>query len=119
MVKVGKSPIAGEGLFADQFIPEGTIIGDMEGYYTDQDSPHTIWIEDEDGEIEGFRVTNEMRYINHADEPNAAYYDDLTVVALRDIQPGEEITHDYRGDDDAEDVDVEFAEEEEAEEAEA
>ena len=43
-------------------------------------------------------MTNELRYINHSDEPNAAYCDDLTVVALRDIHPGQEIVHNYEND---------------------
>ena len=46
--------------------------------------------------------TNDLRYINHHPDPNAVYYDDLTVYALRDIAPGEEITHNYWGDDAAE-----------------
>lgn len=35
--------------------------------------------------------------MNHSPKANAAYYDDLTFSALRDIQPGEEITHNYTG----------------------
>jgi len=41
----------------------------------------------------GFAI--DLRFINHSDEPNAAYYDTLEVCALTDIAPGEEITHDY------------------------
>ena len=48
---------------------------------------------------EGFEVHCDLRYINHADDPNACYYDDLTVVALRDIARDEEITHDYENGD--------------------
>jgi len=40
-------------------------------------------------------VTCDLKFINHSDRPNACYYDDLSVVALRDIETGEEITHDY------------------------
>jgi SET domain-containing protein len=36
-----------------------------------------------------------LKYINHHNAPNVSYYDDLSVVALRDIQAGEELTHDY------------------------
>ena len=42
-------------------------------------------------------VTCNFRFINHAKKANVAYYDDLTVVAIRDILPGEELTH-YYGD---------------------
>jgi len=45
----------------------------------------------------GFHVKCDLRFINHSDEPNAAYYDTLEVLALTDIAPGEEITHDYQG----------------------
>lgn len=34
-------------------------------------------------------------YINHSCEPNAGFYGDLTIVAMRDIAVGEEITFDY------------------------
>jgi SET domain-containing protein len=43
----------------------------------------------------GLQVHGDFRYINHSAEPNAVYYDNLEVAALRDIHPGEEITHDY------------------------
>ena len=36
-----------------------------------------------------------LRYINHSGDPNAVYYDDFTVVALKDIEKGEELLHDY------------------------
>ena len=50
-----------------------------------------MWVDDENG----FLVKCDLRYINHSDTPNAAYYDDLEVCAVRDIEPGEEITHNY------------------------
>jgi SET domain-containing protein len=53
-----------------------------------------LWV----SESEGFRVENCFRFINHDPQPNAAYFDDLTVGTLRDIEPGEEITHNYGGD---------------------
>lgn len=95
MFKVLPSGIHGRGLFADRLIPEGTVIGPLEGSYTTQDGAYVLWLTEE----QGFRVENDLRFINHDDEPNAAYYDDLTVAAICDIQPGEEITHNYLGDD--------------------
>ena len=94
MIEVKPSDIHGLGLFARQFIPAGTTIGHIEGESTTEDGDHVLWIDD----IKGVHVTNDMRYINHSSQPNAAYYDDLTVVALRDILPGDEITHNYDGD---------------------
>ena len=91
---VQSSGIHGHGLFAKHPIPRGAIIGVCEGEPTEEDGPHVLWIEDD----VALHVKNEMRYINHSSKPNAAYYEDATVVALRDIPPGEEITHFY-GDD--------------------
>lgn len=95
MTYVKSSAIHGQGLFARQFIPEGTLIGVIEGVPANDDGIYVLWIDDD----RAIQVTNELKYINHSDAPNAAYYDDLTVVALRDILPDEEITHNYAGDD--------------------
>ena len=91
MVYVEDSPIHGKGLFAKNFIPAGTVIGVVQGEPTATDGDHVLWIDDENG----FHVQCDLRFINHSDTPNAAYYDDLEVCAVRDIKPGEEITHDY------------------------
>ena len=44
---------------------------------------------------EGYLVLNELKYINHSTKPNACYYDDFTVVALKTIKKNDEITHNY------------------------
>ena len=91
--RVARSAIHGRGLFATRRIRKGELIGRLEGKPTRRDGAYVLWLTD----TEGFRVTNAMRFINHSDNPNAAYYDDLEVVAVRAIEPGEEITHDYSG----------------------
>ncbi|MDJ0779666.1 MAG: SET domain-containing protein [Gammaproteobacteria bacterium] len=88
---VADSAIHGLGLFASETIPAGQVIGYLRGKPTRRDGTYVLWI----SETEGFEVACDLRYINHSDRPNACYYDDLSVVALRDICPGEEITHDY------------------------
>lgn len=90
-VFVDTSAIHGKGLFARTFIPAGTEIGTIEGTWTTQDGDYVLWLDEQ----KGIRVECDLRYINHSDHPNAVYYDDLKVCALRDIQPGEEITHNY------------------------
>ena len=60
---------------------------------TSTDGEYVLWLDEENG----IHVRCDLRYINHSDEPNAAYYDTLEVCALTDIAPGEEITHDYLG----------------------
>ncbi|MEO0515214.1 MAG: SET domain-containing protein [Planctomycetota bacterium] len=104
MYKVQPSGIHGQGLFADRPIAADTLIGHLEGSYTTQDGAYVLWLSEE----QGFRVENDLKFINHDAEPNAVYFDDLTVVALRDIQPGEEITHNYLGDDEAEEDEHDF-----------
>jgi SET domain-containing protein len=90
-VFVDDSQIHGKGLFAKCFIPAGEEIGTIEGEYTEIDGDYVLWLDEQTGIL----VESDMRYINHSESPNAAYYDDLTVYALKDIGPGEEITHNY------------------------
>lgn len=109
MFEVRISPIHGRGLFATTFIPEGTILGELRVQPADLDQldgPYVLWVDEDPVE-----VTCEMRYINHSDQPNAAYYDDLTVVTLHDILPGQEILHDYLGDGDEDEVEIGFDDE--------
>ncbi len=94
MYKVANSAIHGKGLFATTRIKKGTLIGNVKGKKTKRNGDYVLWISDK----QGFLVQNEMKYINHSSKPNAAYYDDLTVVALKNIKAGEEITHHYQMD---------------------
>ncbi|MEM1444986.1 MAG: SET domain-containing protein [Planctomycetota bacterium] len=98
MYEVKKSAIHGRGLFAKVRIPKGTVLGKLEGELTDIDGDYVLWLTEE----QGLQVKNDLRFINHATPPNAAYFDDFTVGALRDIEPGEEITHNYGGDEEVE-----------------
>lgn len=88
---VDKSKIHGNGLYARVPIGKDTIIGELKGKPSQVDNSYVLWLT----ESEGFEVSCDLKYINHATNPNACYYDDLTVVALRDIAKDEEITHDY------------------------
>jgi uncharacterized protein len=94
MVQVRKSPIHGRGLFATKPIRKGTVIGHLEGRITRKNGAHVLWLTHE----LGVQVTNKYRFVNHSDQPNAAYFDDATLVAIRSIRAGEEITHNYSGD---------------------
>ena len=88
---VGPSPIHGLGLFASRPIEADGLIGLIHGRPVTEDGPHVLWLDDH----RAVEVTNHLRFINHHQEPNACYFDDGTVVALREIRAGEEITHDY------------------------
>ncbi len=89
--RVGRSPIHGKGLFAAAPIREGELLGHLKTRPARKDGPHVLWCDDGSGH----EVLCDFRYINHDADPNVAYYNDLTVVALRDIEPGEELTHHY------------------------
>lgn len=93
-VIVKNSDIHGKGLFAKTIIKKDQVIGQITGKKTTKTNAYVLWI-NEDLSIE---VEGPLKYINHSSNPNACYYDDMTVVALKDIKPGSEITHNY-GDD--------------------
>ncbi|MBL4761879.1 MAG: SET domain-containing protein [Gammaproteobacteria bacterium] len=88
---IGESGIHGHGLFAKKIIKKNQVIGFIEGTKTTVDDDYVLWINTK----EGFEVSCCLKYINHADSPNACYYDDLSVVALTDIPENTEITHNY------------------------
>ena len=92
---VKDSTIHGMGLFATKRIKAGKVIGRYTGSPTQTDGPYVLWLT----ESQGIEVTDEFRFINHSDKPNVAYYNDGTIVALADISPSEELTHNYGGDD--------------------
>lgn len=93
-VSVMDSAIHGKGLFANRKIKAGEVLGRCRTKPSTNPGLYTLTL-DAGEEVD---VVCDLRYINHSPKPNAIYYDDLTVVALRKIKPGEEITHHY-GDD--------------------
>ena len=94
LVYVDRSSIHGSGLFAARVIGSGQPIGHYASHEVRDDGMHVLWVEGDDGAWVGYEGTNSMRFMNHSDEPNAAM-DGLDCYALRDIEPGEEITIDY------------------------
>ncbi len=91
---ITNSLIHGKGLFAQSSIQKNTIIGYLKGKETTKDGIYVLWLDNETG----YKVSCDLKYINHSDAPNACYYDDLSVVALRNINKDEEITHNYEAD---------------------
>jgi SET domain-containing protein len=90
---IDRSPIHGKGLFAARRISEGELIGELKVSTATRNGHHVLWVT----ETRRVRVHCPLKYINHSPKPNAVYYDTLEVIALRDIEKGEEITHDYSG----------------------
>ena len=93
-LQVRDSGIHGKGLFTSVDLKAGQLLGMCKTKPSRGASPYTLWPEAGDP----VEVTCNLKYINHSSDPNVSYYADLSVVALRDIQAGEELTHHY-GDD--------------------
>ena len=95
LVVVDRSPIHGSGLFSARDIKKGQLIGVYEGSIVAEDGIYVLWVEESpDGEWAGYEGSNEMRFMNHADQPSAEM-DGLDCYALTDIPAGSEITIDY------------------------
>ena len=88
-VKVGASPIEGKGLFAEQSIKKGDVIG----------VSHIRKKFMKDGEqYQAPFPSTVLGYYNHSEEPNVYEVDKgdhILMVAGRDIQRGQELTSDY------------------------
>ena len=91
MYEVKQSAIHGKGLFASEVIHQGQELGRCESKLTDEQDIYTLTLDT--GEMH--EITCDLKYINHSKSPNVVYYSDLSVVALCDIKPGEELLHDY------------------------
>lgn len=98
-IEVKQSPISGRGLFAKGLIKKGSTVltwhpkvlsrkdadalpDEEKKHYLYPDGENMLWMQPPE------------RYINHSCEPNTRVVGQSD-VALRDIQPDEEITSDY------------------------
>lgn len=90
MLIVRKSPVHGLGLFTTEPIAEGSILGYFETVESEVEGPYTIWFDEMP-----YDVIGTFKYINHHDKPNIIYYNDKSIVAIRNIASGEELLHDY------------------------
>lgn len=111
--QVRKSALHGQGVFARRRIPAGTRIFEYEGkrisseqadrqVASDPNDPfHTFFFMLSSGKIiDGNQDGNDSRWINHSCEPNCETEEDekgerVFVVAMRDIERGEELSFDY------------------------
>lgn len=114
--KIGQSKIEGIGLYADQFIPKGTITWKFDPRFDIYFDPkevevmselqkdliiHFAYLSKKSGKYV-YSIDN-TRFTNHSTNPNIAEDEKLSegdaeicTVAIRDIQIGEEMTIDYR-----------------------
>ena len=101
---VSSSGISGEGLFAGEFIKANEIILSFGGILASvKDRSSGKYLESSfSGIAEGIMICEECDgqkdysdYINHSCTPNIGMDDCLTIIAIRDIEKGEELVCDY------------------------
>lgn len=103
MFRIARTPGRGLGLFArrpfkkDEFVAEytGRKISTKEA---DALTTKYLFEIDDDWTIDGSPRSNIARYMNHSCDPNCesdVVDGKILITALRDIEPGEELTFDY------------------------
>jgi SET domain-containing protein len=108
---VRESPIHGKGLFAVEPIKQGEIVCVKGGHIFDREKlaeatrvlgPAEIQITNDlfIGPLTEQDRDGSMIFSNHSCEPNIGVQGQIVFVALRDIEPGEELTHDWATTDD-------------------
>ena len=105
-VKKSTIPNAGDGLFTTIFIEKGTplwkkdmndiiiLMEEFETYRSLGLHEHIEKYATTDNEGNWYYDNDNFRFCNHSDEPNVIFQE-YTALALRDIQPNEEIFVDY------------------------
>jgi len=103
--KIKESLIHGIGLFADEFIPKGTVIfkeSFLTKHFTESEYESFPELQREFidhycyflGGVWRCSVDND-RFINHSDDPNTIEIDNYTTISSIDINIGDEITTNY------------------------
>lgn len=109
--QVRESPIQGKGLFAAEPIAEGEIVAVKGGYILTGGEWEMLEKELGPAEIQiadGLFIApvcqaerdGAMLYTNHSCDPNIAIQGQIALVSMRDIEAGEELTHDWATTDD-------------------
>ncbi|MCI0486458.1 MAG: SET domain-containing protein-lysine N-methyltransferase [Blastocatellia bacterium] len=109
--EVRESPIHGKGLFAKQAIAAGEVVAVKGGHvlatkeWTTLEKslgPADIQISEDlfIAPVRKEQREGSMLYTNHSCDPNIAIQGQIVFVAMRDIAPGEELTHDWATTDD-------------------
>jgi hypothetical protein len=108
---VKESPIHGKGLFAKEQISKDEIVCVKGGYILDrlqleslQDWYRAAEISISDGLFIGPALEEERQgsliFSNHSCDPNIGVQGQIVFIAMREIQSGEELTHDWATTDD-------------------
>ena len=93
-----QSPIAGEGIFVDEPVKKGQRILTFEGSIISWDEAlakgrenHVVPV----GMDTYMDIYEPESLVNHSCDPSAGFSDAATLIALRDLKKGDEITFDY------------------------
>ena len=108
-LRVGKSPVHGQGVYTTRPIPKRAFIIEYTGRRIlwssvpeESDDLRTYYFGLDDGKrvIDPTVGGNEARWINHSCDPNCEAIEDnrgrVFIEALRNIRAGEELSYDYR-----------------------
>ena len=89
---VKQSSIHGKGVFAVEDILKGkTICKRLRTKPAEELGTYVLFL----GDGKFVEVQGKLKYVNHSENPNVCFYQDLSVDVLRHIYPGEELTHNY------------------------
>ena len=109
-ITVRMTPTMGRGVFAVRALTEGTVLGEFHSIRLPPDEVASMagstlshfWFED-DSDGAAFVVLGWIEMVNHSTSPNAGLSwrktpegEVVTLYALRDIAPGEQLFIDYR-----------------------
>jgi SET domain-containing protein len=104
-VEVGVSMIAGRGLFATAPIVAGTAVSRLGGRLVSTADLRALIADPAAGYVDSVVVDDDVHLVvppgtpnhfgNHSCEPNLGWRDEYTLVTMRDVAPGEELTDDY------------------------
>lgn len=107
--KIAQSKISGIGLFADQFIPKGTVVWKFMPKFDLLMSEEEVNSLSEPAREQFYNYafldkkynkyllcSDDARFFNHSDNPNCDERVDDITTAMRDIESGEELIVNYK-----------------------
>lgn len=102
-VELGRSDIAGRGLFARTDLGAGTVVSRLGGRLVGDAELADLRAGDTDLDLitvdDGIHLVLDAgadnRFGNHSCDPNLGWAGEYTLVTIRDVPAGQELTHDY------------------------